>query len=261
MLADYHIHSDFSDDSTYPMEEVIKRGIEIGLSEMCFTEHVDYGVPTAGKCNCDDYEKEILRCKEIYGDKIILKMGIEFGMQTHTVKLFQETFNKHDFDFVLLSCHQVGDEEFWTQEFQKNRTQKEYNEKYYEEILKIMDLYDDYSVLAHLDVIKRYDEQGDYSFELVKDIITKILKKAILQGKGIEINTSSFRYEIGDLTPSRDILKLYKELDGEIITIGSDSHKEEHLGFKLEYVKNELKKLGFKNLYTFEKMKPIKYSL
>ena len=75
----------------------------------------------------------------------------------------------------------------------------------------------------------RYDEIGNYPFEKVKPIITKILKIVIQDGKGIEINTSSRRYGLKDSTPSRDILKLYKELGGKIITIGSDSHKSENI--------------------------------
>ncbi|MNI86640.1 Histidinol-phosphatase [compost metagenome] len=117
--------------------------------------------------------------------------------------------------------------------------------------------YDDYSVLGHLDMIKRYDNEGEYPFEKVKHIIKEILSLAIKNGKGIEVNTSSFRYALNDLTPSRDILRLYKELGGTIITIGSDAHKEEHLGAKISYVKEELKKLGFNSFCTFDKMKPI----
>ena len=44
MLADYHVHSQFSDDSDYEMEEVVKDAIAFGLDEICFTDHVDYGV-------------------------------------------------------------------------------------------------------------------------------------------------------------------------------------------------------------------------
>lgn len=74
--------------------------------------------------------------------------------------------------------------------------------------------------------------------------------------KGIEINTSSVRYEIGDLTPSRDILKLYLKLSGTIITIGSDSHQEDHLGAYIEDTKKELKELGFKQYCTYSQMVP-----
>ena len=30
MFADYHVHTEFSDDSVYPMEEVVKDGIRSG---------------------------------------------------------------------------------------------------------------------------------------------------------------------------------------------------------------------------------------
>ena len=178
---------------------------------------------------------------EKYKEQIHIKMGMEFGMQMHTIEKYQRLFNRYDFDFIILSCHQVEDTEFWTQDFQRGRTQKEYNERYYQEILDIVKIYKDYSVLGHLDLITRYDENGVYPFNHIKDIVSEILKIVIEDGKGIEINTSSHRYGLKDLTPSRDILKLYKSLGGKIITIGSDSHKEEHLGAYIEETKKELK--------------------
>ena len=112
-----------------------------------------------------------------------------------------------------------------------------------------------------MDLITRYDEKGVYPFEKLKPIITKILKTVIADGKGIEINTSSHRYGLKDLTPSRDILKLYKELGGKIITIGSDSHKPEHLGAFVDETKEELKALGFEQICTFDKMQPIYHNI
>ena len=44
MYADYHIHTEFSDDSREPMEKQIEKAIELGLQEICFTDHVDYGI-------------------------------------------------------------------------------------------------------------------------------------------------------------------------------------------------------------------------
>ena len=79
--------------------------------------------------------------------------------------------------------------------------------------------------------------------------------------QGIEVNTSNHRYGIADMTPSRDILKLYRELGGTIITIGSDSHKKEHLGAYIDWAKEELRKLGYTQFCTFEKMKPVFHDL
>ncbi|WP_326975066.1 histidinol-phosphatase HisJ family protein [Caproicibacter sp. BJN0012] len=257
MFADYHIHSSFSDDSTCPMENEIKKAISTGIDEICFTEHVDYGVKTDLNCNYDTYIREFQRCKEKYKSQIVIKLGIEFGIQVHTIEQFQKDFCKYKFDFVILSCHQVDNKEFWRQDFQNGKTQQEYNEAYYNEILRVIKKYDDYSVLGHLDMIKRYDKAGVYPFEKTKYIVTEILKHVISHGKGIEINTSSFRYGLEDLMPSKEILKLYKELGGTLISIGSDAHEEEHIGDKIPLVKEELKNMGFEKFCTFEKMKPI----
>ena len=104
--------------------------------------------------------------------------------------------------------------EFWTQDFQKGKTQKEYNLAYYEEIYQVMNKYKNYSVLGHLDAIKRDDLEGVYPYKETKDILEKILKLAIKDGKGIEINTSNERYGLSDFTSCKDILLLYKQLGG-----------------------------------------------
>lgn len=283
MLADYHVHTEFSDDSVYPMEQVVKDGILLGLDEICFTDHVDYGI----KRDWDDprgmlyrkggvgepeqmplanvdypcYYDSFCKLQEKYAEKISLKLGLEFGMQAHTIDKYETLFAKYPFDFIILSVHEVEDKEFWTQDFQKGRTQKEYNERYYEELLYLVQHYHNYSVLGHMDLITRYDEAGIYPFEKLKPLITKILEIVIADGKGIEVNTSSHRYGLKDLTPSRDILKLYHELGGRIITIGSDSHKPAHLGAYIEETKQELKALGFSEICTFEQMRPIYHRL
>ena len=158
-------------------------------------------------------------------------------------------------------CHQAGDQEFWTNEYQSGRTQQEYNEGYYKELLSVVQNYHNYSVLGHMDLIVRYDSYGVYPFEKLKPLLTEILKTVIADGKGIEVNTSNHRYGLSDMTPSRDILKLYKELGGTIITIGSDSHKKEHLGAYIDWAKEELRKLGYTQFCTFEKMQPIFHEL
>lgn len=194
----------------------------------------------------------------------MIKKGLEFGIQTHTIPQFQKLFDNYDLDFVILSCHQVGDKEFWKQDFQKGKTPDEYNAEYYEEIYKVINNFKDYSILGHLDLIQRYNKQFEgevYPFEKNKEVITKILKKVIEDGKGIEVNTSSFAYGLDDLTPSRDILKLYYELGGKIITAGSDAHKAKDVGRHVKEIYDELKEIGFKEICTYEKMKPIFHKL
>lgn len=276
MFADYHVHTGYSDDSTYLLEDVIKDAISMKMDEICITDHVDYGIkedwdsgqeiryrggePFAN-VNYPEYMAEIEKMRGRYGRKIKIKTGLEFGIQMHTIPQYETLFDKYPLDFVILSVHQVEDKEFWTQDFQKGRTQREYNERYYEEMLHLAESYKNYSVLGHMDLIARYDEAGSYPFERIKPFVTEILKTVIADGRGIELNTSSRRYGLKDTTPSVEILKLYRSLGGRIITIGSDSHKPEQLGTGISEGRKLLEELGFREFCTYEKMMPIFHRL
>ena len=276
MFCDYHTHTIFSDDSEYPMEECVKDAISLVIKEICFTDHVDYGVKydlkdlkpeeVEGKILNVDFEKyfaELDRVRELYKDEISIKNGLEFGIQKHTISKFENLFEKSPLDFVIMSVHEINDKELWDHSFQDGKTEEEYYRLYFENIYYLVQNYHNYSVLGHLDLLKRYDEKDGYNpFVENKEIITKILKYIIADGKGIELNTSTKKYHLDDLMPSRDILRLYLELGGEILTIGSDSHsKKDLLNSHIEELKQELKDIGFKKFCTFEKMKPIFHEL
>lgn len=287
MLADYHVHSEFSDDSKTPMEMQIERAIELKLDEICFTDHVDYGIKddwsvnkirrldfqgeTNNIDNCDilcnvhypEYFLKLYRMKKTYDGRIKVKNGLEFGIQHHTINSYLDILNKYgdQLDFVLLSIHQVNNKEFWTQEFQTGKTQDEYNNAYYDEMLKVVKDFNGYDILSHVDLISRYDKQGIYPFEKIKDKLTKIFKIVIANSKGIEINTSSWHYSLQDTTPSRNILMLYYDLGGRIITIGSDAHKPEFIGDHFNDAVRILKDIGFEQYYTFDHHVPIAHDL
>ena len=130
-----------------------------------------------------------------------------------------------------------------------------------EEMLSVVREYKDYSELGHMDLIARYDEKGVYPFEKIKPIVEEILQVVIADGKGLEVNTSSYRYGLSDTTPSVEILKRYRELGGKIVTIGSDSHKPEHLGAYIEETKEMLRKAGYTQFCTYERMSPVFHDL
>jgi len=144
----------------------------------------------------------------------------------------------------------------------RGRSQKEYNELYYREIYNVQKVFKNYSVLAHLDLLSRYDELGVYPFENVRDMIAEILKLAIADGKGIELNTSSWKYGLKDTQPCRAILKLYKDLGGRILTAGSDAHTTRQLGDHLDEGYRILRdEIGFTEICTFDHMTPVFHQL
>lgn len=283
MYADYHLHCEYSDDSNEPMENQIQEAITLGLDEMCFTDHVDYGIKrdwddpegiiiwhaiehgkevdlVLANVNYPKYFEALNMYQKKYASSISIKKGLEFGIQSITVDAYEKLYASYqdDLDFILFSMHQVNNLEFWTQDFQKEKTQKQYNDEYYKEIYQTMQIFHHYSCLAHLDLLARYDENGIYPFENEKDIIAEILKYAIRDGKGIEINTSSWKYGLKDTQPSRAILKLYKDLGGKIITVGSDAHETKYLASHIKdayaILKNEI---GINEICTFDHMQPI----
>lgn len=156
MLADFHAHSAFSDDSTYPLDEVCRDATMRNLDEICFTEHVDYGVKPdfdhpelarieEGKPVTNvDYERyfpAVADARERYAAELTVRCGLEFGIQRHTIPQFEAVRKRweQDLDFNILSIHQVDDQEFWTGDFQRGHSQQEYNDAYYEAMLDVVE--------------------------------------------------------------------------------------------------------------------------
>ena len=278
MLADYHVHTDFSDDSSYDMEDVVKDAITKGLDEICFTDHVDYGIkldygvkghvprlaPNGEPYRNVDYPRYFQKIEDLqkkYEGQITIRKGLEFGVQMCHLEDYEKLYEAWPMDFIIHSNHQVADIEIYLPRYFAGHSQREYNRLYYEEILRTVKAYKHYSVLGHLDSIVRYDPKGPIDIREVEDLIRAILETVIADGKGIELNTSNVRYGLSDLTPCRHILKMYHELGGTIITIGSDAHKKEHLAFNILKSRQELKDLGFEYYCTFEKMVPVFHKL
>lgn len=265
MKCDYHLHSCYSHDSNTPVEFQIKRAISLGLDELCFTEHVDYlSYDSESVSEKSRYFHELEDMRRKFDGRIKIKAGFEFGVQTHTVRKFESLFEHYrdEIDFILLSIHQIDDKDLWSGEYQRGKSQDEYNMGYYEELLNVMKNFHDYSVLAHLDLMVRYDKKGAYPFTKVRDVVAEILTLAISDNKGIELNTSSWRYGLKDTQPCRDILRLYRDLGGEILTLGSDAHTPDYLYAHMNEARDILKnEIGFRHFCTFDKMIPVFHEL
>ena len=105
----------------------------------------------------------------------------------------------------------------------------------------------DFDVYGHLDYVVRYGPNKNqfYSYQKYAEVIDEILRTLIQKGKGIELNTAGFKYGLGHAHPTLDILKRYKELGGEILTIGSDGHTPEQIAWEFDIVPSLLKEAGF----------------
>lgn len=256
-MFDFHMHSDFSEDCSTPMEATIESAIAKGFSQICFTEHVDYDYPDPDftfDLDTVNYEKKIREMQEKYAGQITVKKGIEIGIQPHLFERYHKLLNKESFDFIICSMHASDKKDLHNGDFFAGRTPEEAYQFYYEELLYCVERFDRYSILGHIDLVKRYKKlDSDRNFH---DIIGEIFKTIIPKGKGIEVNASGFAYGLGSPMPSRDILELYYDLGGEIITIGSDAHKAEHVGHRFDEILAMLVDIGFENIATFTNEEP-----
>lgn len=261
-MFDYHMHSSFSADCTVEMEEMVKGAIAKGLSEICFTEHIDYDYPDENFVFDFDkkkYAERIDTLQHKYANQIRLKKGVEFGVQPHILDQYNELVKEETFDFIICSLHTVQRKGLHFGEIFEGRTVEEASQLYYDELLHCVKHFENYSILGHIDLIKRYAPQlVQNNFH---DVLREIFQLIIPAGKGIELNTSGVRYGLPNGLPSDDILKLYKECGGEIITLGSDAHRPDDIAFQFNESRELLKSIGFRYVITFDKLQPTFHSI
>ena len=259
MFADYHVHSHFSEDTDFPMELEIQKAIKLGMDELCFTEHSDYDVPTVVNCDYDAYFEEMEKMKDKYKGQITLKTGIEFGIQTHTTKAYEETFRQYPFDFVIGSVHLIHGQDPYYRGFFEGRSDEEAYHEAFEVTVENLKKIDSFDSLGHLDYVVRYGahQAEGYSYRKYADEIDEILKHLISHGKGLEMNMAGMKYGLGFPNPHPDVIRRYKELGGEIVTIGADAHRPEHVAFDFDKAGEILISCGFSYYAEFKGRKPI----
>ncbi len=261
--ADYHIHSGFSGDSNENIEDIVIQAVSLGLNEIAITDHLEYDMLDMDfeewTLDLDKYREKIINLKEIYKEKITIRHGIEIGVQPQIREYMESLVEKYNFDFVIASNHGIDKIDLSNGTIQRGKTRDEVQKLYFQTILKNINLYTKYNVWGHLDFITRYGGEEFLGMNLNKnwDLITEILEKLIEKGKGIEINTSGYRYNENRVYPCFEIIKKYVELGGKIITIGSDAHRKEDIAKDFSKAYEILRELKVEYVTTFEKMKPI----
>ena len=259
---DYHLHTEFSIDSSESMENMIEKAIELGLDEIAVTDHEDYTAPFMPYPHNESYEayySRFLQLKEKYSSKILLTLGVEIGLGTDLKETIAEFVKKMPFDFIIGSIHGVdSDDDLYQQTFFSGKSKDEAYLRYYQHLLNCIKTTGNFNVVGHFDYVSRYAtcENPQHEYTDYKSIVDEILSELIRRGKGIELNTSGFRYGLGQVHPKIEFLKRYKELGGEILTIGSDAHNKECICQNFDKAYEMLELAGFKYVTVFRQRKP-----
>lgn len=261
MYCDFHLHSSFSSDSKSPMEIMIQKGILLGLPAMCFTEHMDLDFPEGELSflvDLPEYEKTFYALKEKYKEQIRLYFGLELGLQPHLKEEIPALAASHDFDFLIGSTHVVDHMDPYNKEYYEGRSEEKAYTRYFEVLLKNLKTFSCFDTCGHIDYVVRYgpNKNAEYSYSKYGDLLDEILKVLVEKGIGLECNTAGFKYGLGHPNPTEEILVRYRELGGEILTLGSDGHAPEHIAYDFSRTAALLKDCGYKYYTIFKKRKP-----
>lgn len=276
-LIDCHTHTQFSVDSEADINECVKRAGELGLAAYAITDHCECNAwYTQEHYSPDEWELResfdyasdfessvaaVTALKEKYNDKLNLICGVELGQILHDIEAAQKVNADKRVDFIIGSVHQVlGEKDFYFIDYEKLTMNEIYAllERYFKEVSDLCrtGLFD---VIGHITYCLRYMKQRngiEADISRFDDIIEESFRRLVQNGKGIEINTSGLRQGFGATFPDLKYVSMFRELGGEIITVGSDSHTVEDIGANAAEGAEIAKAAGFRYLTYFKDRKP-----
>ncbi len=265
---DLHMHTKSSFDGNYSAELMCESAVKNELSVIAITDHFDvdfYERHNLGTRQQTSYEG-ICSAQQAFDGKITLLRGIEMGQPTYDLPLTEKSLARYDYDFVIGSIHNLrGMPDFSDLDY-PNLSQAEIYalfDKYFEEEL-ILAKWNGFDTLAHLTYPMRYIVQSgrtDIDPARFDDVADEIFKVLIANGKALEINTSGLRQPIGKTMPTENYVRRFRELGGELLTLGSDAHFTEHVGAGIDNGYEIAENCGFKYVTYFKNRKPVQIKI
>ena len=251
---DYHIHTQFSCDSDVSMLQMCQSAIEHGIPEIGISDHLDFH-PKDECCNyfkADAWWQELERCRGAFEGSLVIRAGIEIGEPHRFFESIDPLLERYPWDYCLGSLH-------WGEDlcvFDRNyfdRDAADAYRSYFAELLEMVSL-GSFDTLAHLDIVKRYghDVYGHYDPYPWETEIRSVLRKCAQRGIALEVNTGTLRRMVGETSPQQPLITWFKEEGGRWLTLGSDAHQPEHIGFGLESCVSTIREAGFDALAKFE---------
>ena len=277
-LIDCHTHTQFSVDSEADINECVKRACGLGLSAYAITDHCEcngwykedhYSPEEMTLLESTDYAADfensvsaVTALKEKYEGRLNLICGVELGQILLDTGAAEIVNADKRVDFIIGSVHQTrGEKDFYFIDYTKLTMDDIYAllEKYFREVNELCRT-DHFDVVGHITYCLRYLKQRHNicpDISRFDDIIADSFKLLAQSGKGIEINTSGLRQGFGASFPDLKYVRLYREMGGEVLTIGSDAHTAEDIGKDAGIAAETAKEAGFKYLTYFKERKPI----
>lgn len=271
VLSDMHTHSVHSFDAKDTVDEMCRAAIERGLYALAVTDHCEAPLICFGAdCEFGCFDELIpqsyaaaCEAREKYAGKLRVIRGMELGEPLHDPEQTARALSYGDFDFILASVHNLKNmQDFYYMNYSGVDVDRLLG-KYFEELVKTA-AFPHFDSLSHLTyplryIVERTGKMPDLS--LHRDKTDKIFNILIKNKKALEINVSGLFKAIGSTLPDETLVRRFRELGGEYITIGTDAHSAEMVGKGIEQGIEVAKKAGFKKYAIYEKHKPVMIDL
>lgn len=266
-ICDMHTHSDNSFDAKDSVDKICQSAIKKGLLAVAITDHCEAPMIRCGadcECGCLDEKipksvRDTLNAKQKYSKNIKVLCGMELGEPMHDDECTKKALNYGDFDFILASVHNLrGMEDFYYLNYD-NLDVDEILKLYFDELAETAS-FKNYDSLAHMTYPLRYifEKTGSYpDLSKFKNQTDDILNILVKNKKALEINVSGLFKGLGVTLPDETLIRRFRELGGEFITIGTDAHSEDYVGKGIENGIKTAEKCGFAQYTIYENHEPI----
>lgn len=267
ILTDCHVHSCFSSDSETSVEAMIEQAISRSFPYFYLTDHMDYEFPIWEEgmdflFNPEAYFKALAKYQNQYADSIRIRPSIELGLKPCVAEKYRTLLSQYPFDFVIGSTHLVNNEDPFNPSFWESRSESEALSSYFEAVIENIRVFPEFDSCGHLDYIIRYApsvlsgaNKAGYHYRDYSDYLDTALRLLIQHGIALEVNTAGYVKGLNQPNPQTDVLKRYRELGGELLTIGSDAHKPEFYSCEFSRAEELLKSLGFRYYAIYKQRK------
>lgn len=257
---DQHVHTTISHDGKSTMKEYLEVAAKKNVRQITFTEHYDVYDGVKSDLKTIEINPYWRAYKEATRDAPIeTRFGIEIGLRPECETEIKSMTHVYDFDFIIGSSHiTCGIDISKNNVFFKGKTMQNAYWAYFNEVRKNIGIYDDFDVYGHLDYIIRYGGYGcmEIKYSDYASVLDDILMALKRKHKGLEINTSGFRYGLGYAHPTNAILQKFYDIGGRIITVGSDAHHVDQLAGNFKEAYRTLSKIGFTDIAVFKNRDP-----
>jgi histidinol-phosphatase (PHP family) len=255
-LIDYHVHTAHSCDSTAAMRDQCAGALAAGITEIAFTEHWDPDPRDPWDCELDAeaYFRDIEACRAEFGPQgLTIRAGVEIGEPHRYWEEVGPWLDRYPFDLVIASVHFIPYGNLWEDEAY---TYPDHVEQYFKEEVAMLG-HGGFQILGHLDVVKKESAPGTFDPRRWEREIRAVLQACIDSGAAVDINAKGLFATPQEIYPSETVLRWYREMGGEKIALGSDSHQPADFA-RLRKSLALAKAVGFTESARFEARREIK---